>query len=185
MKTTIIMHGGFEPGNQEKDSSRFYTEILKHAPDNARVLVVPFAKEPERIPAATEKIIRQLNSNKWQDKITIEVAEKQSFAEQITRSDVIYLQGGATLKLLAALQEFPKFKEWCQGKTLAGESAGANVMGQYFYSKKSDSIGKGLGILPVKTIPHYKEESTEKLDKVGKEFELLLLPEYTYRVFEI
>ena len=71
------------------------------------------------------------------------------------------------------------------GKIVAGESAGANVFGEFFYSPSADKIDEGLGFLPLKIIPHYSENYRGKLDNVGKKLESLLLPEYEYKVFEI
>jgi len=75
------------------------------------------------------------------------------------------------------------FQNLLDGKIVAGESAGANVWGRYFYSPSADSIGEGLGYLPVKIIPHYIEQYEGKLDGVGKDLVKLYLPEYEYKVF--
>ncbi len=41
---------------------------------------------------------------------------------------------------------------------------------------------EGLGILPIKIIPHYKEEYKGMLDNVGQDLKEVLLPEYAHTV---
>lgn len=183
MKTKFILHGGFKPGQTEEDNNRFYSEILKDAPEGAKILLVCFAKDTERVPVATAKVTAEFNKNKWQKEINFEVANEESFLEQVKSADVIYLHGGRTLKLLDTLKRFPNLKELFSGKTVAGESAGANVLGKFCYSPSADEVIEGLGILSIKIIPHYSEEYRGKLDGVGQGLEALLLPEYEYRVF--
>lgn len=185
MKTKFILHGGFAKGKTDEDNSKFYFEILKDAPEKAKILLVCFAKDNDRISDATTRVMAEFNKNKWQKEITFEIATKEKFLEQIRSTDVIYFHGGRTLKLLEALNEFPDFKNLFEGKIVAGESAGANVWARYFYSPNADSVGEGLGFLPIKIIPHYIEQYEGKLDNVGKELDLLLLPEYEFKVLEI
>ena len=106
MKTKFILHGGFSIGKTDEGNSKFYAEILKDAPKKAKILLVCFAKDDDRIPDATTRVMTELNKNKWQKEITFEIANKESFLEQIKSSDVIYFHGGRTLKLLEALKEF-------------------------------------------------------------------------------
>ena len=69
-----------------------------------------------------------------------------------------------------------------RGKIVAGESAGANVLCAYFYSPHSDSIGEGLGFVPFKIIPHYRDEHAGKLDSGGAGLETLYLRECEFKV---
>ncbi len=64
MKTKFILHGGFTPSNQQEDNSDFYKEIIKDAPKSAKVLIVPFAKDIERIPITTERVKGEFDRNK-------------------------------------------------------------------------------------------------------------------------
>ncbi len=185
MKTKFILHGGFTKGKTEENNGEFYAEILKDAPEGTKILLVCFAKDDERVPIATEKVKLEFNKSKQQKKITFEVANEEFFIKQVKVADVVYFHGGTTLKLLKALKKFPNFKDSLSGKIVAGESAGANVFGKFFYSPSADKVDEGLGFLPLKIIPHYSEPYKGKLDSVGKDLELLSLPEYEYKVFEI
>ena len=52
----------------------------------------------------------EFNKNKRQKEITFEVANEKSFAEQTKSANVIYFNGGITLKLLESLKKFPLLK---------------------------------------------------------------------------
>ena len=89
---------------------------MKDAPEGAKILLVCFAKDDEHIPIATERVKTEFNKSKWQKEITFEVANEQSFVEQIKSADVVYFHGGTTLKLLEALKKFPNLKNLLDGK---------------------------------------------------------------------
>ncbi len=182
MTAKFILHGGFTPGNQKENNSDFYKEILKDAPEKAEVLIVPFAKDVERIPVTTERVKGEFNQNKHQEKLNFDVANEKSFIEQIKSANIIYFQGGTSLKLLEALRKFPNLKDCLDGKTVAGESAGANVLAKFFYSPSAQIVSGGLGILPIKIIPHYKDEFKDVFKDVGKNLESLFLKEYEHKV---
>ncbi|MDB5258947.1 MAG: hypothetical protein JWO73_155 [Candidatus Taylorbacteria bacterium] len=183
MKTRIILQGGFNPG-EKQENDPFFHEILNFAPKNAKILLVYFAKEENRIDANSREDIEQFEKNKGERNLYLEIATKDAFMRQLAGADIVYLHGGRTEKLLNALKEFPGFADAIRGKIVAGDSAGANVLSSVFYSM-SMGIGEGLGILPIKIICHYKEENKEMLQEIRPELETLLLPEYQIKVYEI
>lgn len=185
MRTKYILHGGFEIGKQDEDNSLFYSEILRESSQTAQILIVPFAKDEDRIIPSKERVMKEFNKVKDQKEISFELANKESFLKQLISCDIIYFQGGTTTKLLNALKEFPDFKNLMEGKIIAGESAGSNVLCSYFYSKSADAVGRGLGFLPLKIIPHYKPEYKDKFIDIGEELENLFLCEYEFKVFYI
>lgn len=77
------------------------------------------------------------------------------------------------------------FKKAFTGKTVAGESAGANCLSTFCYSKSGGGIIKGLGLVPVKMIPHYNNEHKKELYTITDNLETLLLPNYQFKVFNI
>lgn len=184
MATKYILHGGFA-GHSNEENDKFYEEILTDTQDKLNVLLVYFAKEDDRIPVNKAEDVAHFEGNKENKELTYEVATEKEFSEQVKRADIIHLHGGTTLKLLAALQKHLGLKKLFDGKVVAGESAGAYVLSTYFYSKTADGLYQGLGLVPVKTICHYIGENKEKLSDVGKDLELLLLPDYKFKVFEI
>jgi len=185
MKTKFILHGGLNPEKLEENNDSFYKEILIDTPKESSVLIVPFAKAVERIPATTERVISKFNKNKQYKKLNFLIADEQSFIKQIESSRVIFFQGGTSLKLLEALRNYPDLEKSLKGKIVVGESAGANVLCKFFYSPKTDQIVEGLGFLPIKIIPHYKKEYEGKLDDIGTDSELLTLQECEYKIYTI
>lgn len=183
MPITYILHGGFNSENTETDNNGFYRKVLELSPHNPRVLLVPFAKDDDRIELATAKVTKEFEKVRENRDISVKVAAAKNFIEQVQESDVIYFHGGVSKKLLEALRKYSGLKESLDGKVIAGESAGANVWCQFFYSPHADDIFEGLGFLPIKIIPHYKKEYEGKLDHIKPELQELLLPEYTYKIF--
>lgn len=185
MKTKFILHGGLNPEKLEENNNVFYLEILADTSKEYSVLIVPFAKAVERIPETTERVISKFNKNREDKKLNFLIANEQSFIKQIELSDIIFFQGGTSLKLLEVLKKYPELEYSLKGKIVVGESAGANVLCKFFYSPKTDQIVEGLGFLPIKIIPHYKKDYEGKLGNVGSDLELLLLREDDYKVYFI
>jgi peptidase E len=183
METKLILHGGFDPtGRQENDP--FFKEMLRDAPNEAKVLLVYFAKEDDRVPKNREEDIEQFNKNREGKTLSFETATRDAFLEQVQQADVIYLHGGRTKKLLEGLKGFSNFGQLFHGKIVAGDSAGANVLATAFYSSTM-GIGEGFGILPIKVICHYVEENKDKLAHIRPDLETLFLKSYQYKVFDI
>ncbi|OGZ01858.1 MAG: hypothetical protein A3A43_03345 [Candidatus Liptonbacteria bacterium RIFCSPLOWO2_01_FULL_56_20] len=181
MKTKFILHGGFTTG-EKQENNPFFQEILSSAPSETKVLLVYFAKEPDRIAKNREEDIEQFNRDKGDKILSFEVATEDLFPEQVKKADVIYLHGGHSGKLLDALKKFPNLGQLFGGKIIAGDSAGANVLTAAFYSQKI-GVSEGFGLVPIKIISHYREENKDKLNEVRPELDTLFLPEYHFKVF--
>ncbi|MDQ3239102.1 MAG: peptidase E [bacterium] len=65
---------------------------------------------------------------------------------------------------------------------VAGESAGANCLSTYCYSKSGGGVISGLGMTPVKLIPHYNGEHEVEFKADLDQLELVLLSDYQYKV---
>lgn len=182
--TKFVLHGGF---NKEigfiKDE--FFQEMLKDAPKDAKVLLVYFAESDEMRPLRTEQGKNQFEKNKGLKNIEIKIASQDTFIDECKWADVIFFSGGRTVRLMEALKKYASLDEVFKGKTIGGDSAGANFIGQYFYSKGSQEIGKGLGILPIKIIVHYVENMGNPLSNIEPNLETLFLHEYETRVLSI
>lgn len=180
MRTEFVLHGGFTPGEAQVNDS-FFGVVMRNAPDPSRILLVYFAKEADRIPKNRDEDVEQFNKNKGNRSIQFETASENDFVDQVRNSDVIYLHGGQTGKILETLKKYPDLKREFKGKIIAGDSAGANVLAAVFYSKTL-GVSEGLGILPLKVICHYQEELKDKLQDLRPELETIFLPEYQYKV---
>ena len=182
MKTKIILHGGYA-GRINSENDIFFKEILKDTPDRVRILLVYFAKEEAEHERMFGEDTIQFKRNGENKKIDFKIATTEKFLKQLEETDIIYLHGGKTIRLLETLKTFPDFEKLCKDKIIAGESAGAYVLSDCFYSKTEGGVFNCLGLVPVKTICHYIGENKEKLNKCPKELELLLLKDYQFKVF--
>lgn len=183
MKTKFILHGGFTTG-QKQENDKFTKEILKDTPKETTILLVYFAKELDGIPKNKEEDINQFNKNKGDKELLFIIANEESFEDQIKESDIIYLHGGRSLKILGIIKKYTNLSELFEGKIVAGDSAGANVLAKAFYSLTSDTISEGIGLLSIKLIPHYEEKNKNKLDDIYPELETLRLSEFQFIVYE-
>lgn len=82
-------------------------------------------------------------------------ADEEDFYDQVLESDVIYLHGGTTQKLLDNLPDFERVKKVFEGKIVIGSSAGANYLSQICYSPTAGKVLRGSGILPFGVMVHY------------------------------
>lgn len=183
METKYILHGGdAQIINTENDP--FYAEILKDTSDNLKILLVYFANDPERNEERKMGNIEQFNRIKGNKKLEFEIADENIFFDQIKNSDIIYIRGGSTPRLIQTLSKFDNLEKEFEGKIVSGESAGMNSLSKFSFSK-SGGIMRGLGIINVKTIPHCHEsfEGDKELEKMASDLESLYLPEFEYKVF--
>lgn len=180
--TKFVLHGGF---NKEigfiKDE--FFQEILKDAPKDTKVLLVYFAESDEMRPLRIDQGKNQFEKNKGLKNIELKIASPDTFVEDCKWADVIFFSGGRTMRLMEALKKYTGLDEVFQGKTISGDSAGANFLGQYFYSKSSQEVSKGLGILPFKILVHYSDNMPNPLGDIEPNLETIFLHEYETKVF--
>jgi peptidase E len=84
-----------------------------------------------------------------------ELAFPNKFIEQIKNNEAIIIHGGDDKLLLYWLKQYNLPEIW-EGKVIAGSSAGSDVLVKQFWTCDWRLIMDGLGILPIKFIPHYK-----------------------------
>lgn len=184
MKTKYILHGGnAQHVNSEND--KFFAEILKDTKRKVKILLVEFAGRQEKIDLNYQIDKSQFERVMGDKELSFEVVTELDFKEQIKRSDIIYLGGGTTTRLMDKLKKYRNLANSFNGKTIAGESAGANSLSVCCYSKSVGSVIQCLGLVPVKTIPHYTKGMETNFKDIAPDIEELFLPEYKFKVFEI
>lgn len=184
MKTKYILHGGnAQHVNSEND--KFFAEILKDTKSKVQILLVEFAGRDEKIDLNYQTDKSQFERVAGDKELTFEVAAQLNFIEQIKNSDIIYFGGGTTIRLMDKLNDYKNLGDLFSGKIVAGESVGANSLSAYCYSKSGGGVVQCLGLVPVKTIPHYTEGMEVNFKDSYSDIETLFLPEYKFKVFEI
>lgn len=180
----FILHGG----NTSKiniDNDNFFKEFGSELKNGRKILLNYFARDEhewEKLAKEDENRISGLNKN---NKIKFEIAKEDIFEKQIKSADVIYFRGGDTYKLLGKLKKIKKIESLFEGKTIIGSSAGACVLGKYFYDNDYNKFDNGLGIIDYKIFCHYDESClnlARKLDDYKEKLELILLPVYKHKI---
>lgn len=159
--TKFILHGGATTVENDLNKS-FFKKVVEDAPRDGTVLLVYFAREEKnwkKLQEQDEKSLREAAGNK---SLRFSVATEEKFADQIDQSDVIYMRGGSTEKLIASIEKLQDFSARIQGKVVVGSSAGAYILSKFYYSNTDKTVHEGLAILPIFTICHY-DGSTEQL----------------------
>lgn len=107
------------------------------------------------------------------------LAELEKFVEQVKTSDIIFLQGGYTDSLLKMLLAKKEWIQYLDGKTVVGTSAGGDVVAKYYSIFKTDSVGSGLGLVPIKFISHWQSDySDEEISNVDWEAEFKKIKDF-------
>ncbi|MBW4061039.1 Type 1 glutamine amidotransferase-like domain-containing protein [Candidatus Saccharibacteria bacterium] len=169
MATRIILHGGNSNIKSDKNDD-FYQEIIRGVEkDNLSVLCVYFARPEARWEdsyAEDQSVFHALGIETGRDlDTTMATYDMDELLGSIVEADVIFISGGYNGHLKDTLLTIgvKNFRQMIQGKTLVGISAGANILGVYYYSQGSEEIREGIGLLNIKVLTHYSEDQTKQL----------------------
>ncbi len=155
MTKYILQSGGLK--NSKDKGGDFFNEVIKDLGKNPKILYCLFAQPREnwdKFFVYKEGLVDLIDS---EIKPHFELAMPDRFEEQIKNSDAIMIQGGDDHLLKYWLKQFDIPKVW-QGKVIAGSSAGSDALCNSFWTADWRKCMDGLGIIPVKFIPHYKSE---------------------------
>ncbi len=150
----IILHGGYS-GNWEQageDYLLFRKLVSAAEKEDGKVMVSICAYEtPEAFPHLEQlkNTFHELNPA-----IKLTIAGRNSFKENISQHKVVFLQGGnssAHKKFMDTIDA----EEIYKGKSLiAGSSSGAMLLCKHGYSRSSNGVFAGKGIVDLALIPH-------------------------------
>lgn len=198
MTRYVLNSGGLK--NNIPGAKKFIAELLKGFGANPKVLFCFFA-EPREV--WEEKFpIYQEGFTEWVPegvKPKFELAFPDTFASQIANNDVIYIHGGDDHLLQYWLKQFDLPKIW-EGKVVGTNSASTDAVSEYFWPCDWRECKQGLGILPIKAIPHFnsswgsddprgpidwQKAKTDLANFGNKELPILALEEGEFEVFEV
>lgn len=156
MATKFVLGGGYL--DKATDGGKaFYEELIKDYAEPVKVLVCLFARQEETWNQVFEET-KEVFKNCTTKSIEFKMATQQEFAEQVKWANTIFLKGGFTEQLLSVLRTCGGWKNDLAGKTIAGSSAGADVLVKYFYNLDTLQLGAGLGLIPAKVLVHYQSD---------------------------
>lgn len=154
--TKFILAGGSD--SQYPNYWQELDRVLASETSNKAVLSCMFSRDIEDRTEAHHRF-DHLFKEHLSSVETIVHATEEKFYDQIDQTDIVYLHGGSTEKLLAAIPDTSKFLEAVKGKIVIGSSAGANFLSKACYSPSKQALMNGSGILPVGVVVHYGVDS--------------------------
>lgn len=198
--TKYILNSGNLNGNPEKHKL-FIAEYVKGLGANPKILIVLFSRPREYWEGTFNGYEKNLNELAPDGvELKLELAMPDIFEQQINNTDVIYLPGGDDHLLHYWLNKYDVPKIW-EGKVVAGSSAGSDVLVKHYWTCDWRKNMDGMGILPIKFIPHYESdygsddpyrgpidwtEAMKELSEYGdKALPIHALKEGEFKVFEI
>lgn len=154
--TKFILMGGYI--SRASDGGKaFCEELIEGFDQPVRILDCMFARPKDSWAVAFEED-KLFFAKNLRMKILVTLADPAAFTEQVHNADAVYLRGGSTESLLGMLAAAPGWDKELIGKTLAGSSAGAMAIVASSYSLDALKCRDGLGLLPIKVIPHWKSD---------------------------
>ncbi len=94
--------------------------------------------------------------------VVVEIALTEKFINQINNNDILFFQGSRPEDMIRVLDDIPDWHNHLSGKVIVASSGAASMLSRYFGVGKSSSgsprLGEGLGILPIKFIPHWRSD---------------------------
>lgn len=190
-------------GGNDRDYDQFGQELSKFILDqvaNPRILDVFFAVEESR------RDYKTVAWDEWYKKyfgqVERQLADGDSFLDQIEWADVIYFHGGTTDVLTEAMKAYSteKLRSLFMDKIVIGSSAGTNFLVSVNHSLKSGQVREGSGLLPLAAIVHYAvtqfDEKTYSFEdwqqivrrvkeRASEGIPVLLLPEGIFTAIEL
>lgn len=165
MQGYLLLEGGAEFGGRMDDPDRRAIELAGGL--DAQISIIPTAAAPDHNhQRAGNNGVRWFRGLGATNVTLVPLIDKSSandasIADTIARSRLIYMLGGftgylgETLKGSASWQAMLKAYQEA-GAVIAGSSAGAMVMCQYYFDPSQGKVVEGLGLLPNSCVlPHH------------------------------
>ncbi len=164
MEGYILLEGGAEFGGQMSEPDRRAIELA--GGPGALISIIPTAAAPDNNDQrAGRNGVNWFKSLGATDVESLPLIDKASandpaIANQVSQSRLIYLLGGFTGYLAETLKDSASWQAmlnaYSNGVVIAGSSAGAMVLCQYYYDPGRSQIVEGLGLLPnTCVLPHH------------------------------
>ncbi|KKQ26127.1 MAG: hypothetical protein US62_C0009G0013 [Candidatus Woesebacteria bacterium GW2011_GWA1_37_8] len=177
----FVLHGG-DFGDKNSDNIGFYKEMTSGRNKPINFLINCFSCDENRVLDKFQRHSALFKKYCAGKTIVFKLADEDKFIKQLKWADVVFFEGGgSTEKLVEKLSKYDNFDKLLENKVVGGSSAGANCLSKYFYGNMSQKIGKGLGILNIKTFCHYVSgdyKITQELSEYKEKIPLLILPNY-------
>ena len=160
----LLLEGGAEFGGQMSEPDR--RAIVLAGGNDAQITIIPTAAAPDnnyrRAGNNGVNWFQSLDATNvaWLPLIDKVSANDASIADTIAHSRLVYMLGGFTSYLGETLKGSASFQAMLEaynrGAVIAGSSAGAMVMCQYYSDPRKGQVVEGLGLVPNSCVlPHH------------------------------
>jgi len=153
MTKYVLNSGGMR--NNPDGAKRFFAELLKGLGDNPKILLCSFAQPRE---VWEEKSVTYVDSfNKLMPegvKPVYKMAMPATFKDDVAETDVIYCHGGDDYLAIYWFSKLGIPGVW-DGKVVGTNSGTSDVLVKHSWTCDWRESIDGLGILPIKFIPHF------------------------------
>jgi hypothetical protein len=197
MTKYVLNSGGIK--NAPNLKREFHRELAKDLGESPKFLLCNFAQGREywetKFQGYSDAISEDLPDTVSP---SFALAMPDTFATQCCEADIIYFHGGDDHLIQYWMRQFD-LVELFKDKVVATNSASSNLLVAHYWTCDWRQCGDGLGILPIKFIPHYNsafgdddprgsidwERAKRELEEYGdKSLPIYALEEGEYKVFE-
>ena len=180
----ILLEGGAEFGGRMRDPDLKSIELAGGF--NAPIRIIPTAAAPDHNhQRAGNNGVRWFQSLGAKDVISLPLIDKTSannpaIADSLRDAKLIYLLGGFTHYLGQTLKDSLAWQAaldaYRNGAVIAGSSAGAMVMCEYYFDPSSGKVVDGLNLVPNSLVlPHHNTFGKNWAPKLGKQIPTVTL----------
>lgn len=198
--TKYVLNSGNVRADLTK-AKKYFAEVLEGLGTNPKILFCFFGEKREDWEVKFQSYIGDRLPDYMPSGITpkYDMALPNKFIEQCKWADAIYIHGGDDHLIQYWLRKFEVPKIW-KDKVVAVSSASMDALATSFWTIDWRELMDGLGVLPIKTIVHYKsnfgaddprgpidwEKAKSELEEYGdKSLPVYALEEGDFVVFEV
>jgi cyanophycinase-like exopeptidase len=131
--------------------------LLKHTGKTAKIAMCMFAIEEAEWTSVAGETISEIK-RVTDKRIEHAILEADTFMDVSAWADVIIIAGGDAARLKNTLEQYGDLMSLWNGKTIAGSSAGADIMCQRYMYLQDRVVQEGFGWVPVNMIPHWEAD---------------------------
>lgn len=152
----VLNSGGIKRRSALK--KKFHRELVKGLGNNPKFVLCNFAQGREYWESKFQKYCKAISEDMPEGvEPSYELALPATFVEQCKQADVIYFHGGDDHLLQYWMKQF-QLPELFEGKVVATNSASSDMLATHHWTCDWRACADGLGILPIKFIPHYQSD---------------------------
>ncbi len=156
MTKYVLNSGGIK--HQPDLKKQFHHELAKDLGSNPKFVLCIFAQAREywepKFPGYSDSILEDMPEGVTP---SFELAMPATFAKQCQQADVIYFSGGDDHLLQYWMKQF-NLAELFKDIVVATNSASSDMLATHHWTCDWRQCADGLGILPIKFIPHYQSD---------------------------